>query len=101
MRYMKRMLAALFVSVALMAVPMPALASSVQTETVQADAVPAETAQDGAVSAENAQSSEDEAVFMIIMLGGGLLVILTAVIASVATVSSAVAVAGNMDVDGE
>lgn len=51
------------------------------------------------VAAENA--GNDEEAFLMIMMGGALLIILFAVISAVATVSSSVAVAANMDVDGE
>lgn len=44
---------------------------------------------------------EDDGSFMLILGGGLLLIILFAVIAAVSTVSSAVAIAANMDIDGE
>ncbi len=95
MKYTKKILAVLAVCFCLSFLAVPAMktyASSIQTETQAAGA-------DTQVSA--GETDEDQATFMIIMLGGGLLVILVAVIAAVSTVSSAVAVAANMDVDGE
>lgn len=79
------------------AVPMmDAYAETVQTETVQAE-VP-----DGVQPAENSdQAKEDEETFFFLMMGGGLLIIIFAVVAAMSTVSSSIAVAANMDVDGE
>lgn len=54
-----------------------------------------------AVEAVQDQDAEDDGAFLIIMGGGLLLIILFAVIAAVSSVSAAVAVAANMDVDGE
>lgn len=47
------------------------------------------------------QEAEDDGGVMLILGGGLLLIILFAVIAAVSSVSAAVAVAANMDVDGE
>ncbi len=49
----------------------------------------------------DAAENDEETFFMIIMMGGALLIILFAVISAMATVSSSVCVAANMDVDGE
>ncbi len=48
---------------------------------------------------ENADS--EEGAFLLILMGGALLIILFAVISAMATVSGAISVAVNMDVDGE
>ena len=46
-------------------------------------------------------AKEDEETFFFLMMGGGLLIIIFAVVAAMSTVSSSIAVAANMDVDGE
>ena len=75
---------------------MNAYAETVQTETVQTDA------QNGAQTAETTDAAkEDEETFFFLMMGGGLLIIIFAVVAAMSTVSSSIAVAANMDVDGE
>lgn len=51
------------------------------------------------VAAEGADS--EESAFLLILMGGALLIILFAVISAMATVSGAISVAVNMDVDGE
>ncbi len=62
---------------------------------IQAEAqiVPEEPATESADSEEGA--------FLLILMGGALLIILFAVISAMATVSGAISVAVNMDVDGE
>ena len=75
---------------------MNAYADTAQTETVQTDA------QNGAQAAETTDAAkEDEETFFFLMMGGGLLMIIFAVVAAMSTVSSSIAVAANMDVDGE
>jgi len=68
---------------------MEAHAQAVQTESQVAEEAAGETA------------GSDEEAFLMIMMGGALLIILFAVISAMATVSSSIAVAANMDVDGE
>ena len=65
-------------------------AATVQTETQ-------------AVQTEQPAQGEDseESAFLLILMGGALLIILFAVISAMATVSGAISVAVNMDVDGE
>ena len=59
-------------------------------------------AQNGAQTAETTDAAkEDEETFFFLMMGGGLLIIIFAVVAAMSTVSSSIAVAANMDVDGE
>ncbi len=55
----------------------------------------------GAQTAEETAAEEDEETFFFIMMGGALLIIITAVVTAVSMVSSSIAVAANMDVDGE
>lgn len=50
-------------------------------------------------AAESADS--EEGAFLLILMGGALLIILFAVISAMATVSGAISIAVNMDVDGE
>ena len=52
-----------------------------------------------AVTADSGDS--EESAFLLILMGGALLIILFAVISAMATVSGAISVAVNMDVDGE
>lgn len=52
-------------------------------------------------TATTESAGSDEEAFLMIMMGGALLIILFAVISAMATVSSSIAVAANMDVDGE
>ena len=52
-----------------------------------------------AVTADSGDS--EESAFLLILMGGALLIILFAVISAMATVSGAVSIAVNMDVDGE
>lgn len=56
-----------------------------------------------AVQAEQTAETGDseESAFLLILMGGALLIILFAVISAMATVSGAISVAVNMDVDGE
>ena len=54
-----------------------------------------------AVQTTGEQDAEDDGAVLMILGGGLLLIILFAVIAAVSTVSAAVAVAANMDVDGD
>lgn len=59
--------------------------------------------QEEPVAVEEAADSADseESAFLLILMGGALLIILFAVISAMATVSGAVSIAVNMDVDGE
>ena len=95
----KKMLLMAVMCLALSAGAVPAMnayAKTVQTENVQADA------QNGAQAAETTDTAkEDEETFFFLMMGGGLLIIIFAVVAAMSTVSSSIAVAANMDVDGE
>ena len=52
-----------------------------------------------AVTADSADSKES--AFLLILMGGVLLIILFAVISAMATVSGAISIAVNMNVDGE
>lgn len=52
-----------------------------------------------AVTADSGDS--EESAFLLILMGGALLIILFAVISAMATVSGAISIAVNMDVDGE
>ncbi len=72
------------------AVPAMETYAASQTETQVAE---------GTATAET--TGGDEEAFLMIMMGGALLIILFAVISAMATVSSSIAVAANMDVDGE
>lgn len=87
MKTIKYMLAVLLTCFCLAFVAVPAqtiYASGTQTEEVAAET-----------------GNEDEETFFFIMMGGALLVIIVAVVTAVSTVSSSIAVAANMDVDGE
>lgn len=68
-----------------------------------AETVPTEAVQEMAEApVENADGAkEDEEVFFFLMMGGGLLIIVFAVVVAMSTFSSSIAVAANMDVDGE
>ena len=63
--------------------------SILQVEQIVADAVTADSA------------DSEESAFLLILMGGALLIILFAVISAMATVSGAISIAVNMDVDGE
>lgn len=70
-------------------------------------AVPAqEVRASGTDTAEQTEETEeteqeDEETFFFVLMGGALLIIIVAVVTAVSTVSSSIAVAANMDVDGE
>ena len=67
-------------------------------------ALPAQEAYaSGTETAEETEDAkqEDEETFFFIMMGGALLIVIVAVVTAVSTVSSSIAVAANMDVDGE
>ena len=68
---------------------------TVHAQTVQQEA---ETVAE-AVTADSKDS--EESAFLLILMGGALLIILFAVISAMATVSGAISIAVNMDVDGE
>jgi len=88
---LRRVLVVLMMSLCLTCVAAPAVecyAAATQVETQVAEA-------------EATTANEDEEVFFFLMMGGALLIILFAVTVSIATFSSSVAVAANMDVDGE
>ncbi len=51
--------------------------------------------------AEETEEDEEEQFFFLIILGGGLLIVIFAVVVAISTFSSSIAVAANMDVDGE
>lgn len=55
----------------------------------------------GVVEKTEDAESEDEETFFFILMGGALLIVIVAVVTAVSTVSSSIAVAANMDVDGE
>lgn len=77
------------------AVAAPAM--TVHAETVQQEE---QTAVEVEAAAADSADSEESA-FLLILMGGALLIILVAVISAMATVSGAISVAANMDVDGE
>ena len=92
----KKMLLMVIMCLVLSAGTVPAMNAYAETETVQTDA------QNGAQTAETTDAAkEDEETFFFLMMGGGLLIIIFAVVAAMSTVSSSIAVAANMDVDGE
>jgi hypothetical protein len=91
MKSIKRMLAMFAVFLCLTFAAEPVVQS--YAATVQTESQVSET------TTENTEN--DEEAFMFIMMGGALLIILFAVISAMATVSSSIAVAANMDVDGE
>ena len=92
LKTLKRMLAMGLLCLCLTFATVPAMEVHAATQTEQA-------AEGGATESQSASS--DEEAFLMIMMGGVLLIILFAVISSMATVSSSIAVAVNMDVDGE
>lgn len=98
-RGLKRMILMAVMCLVLSAGAFPAMntyAETVQTENVQTEAP------DGAQPVESDDlAKEDEETFFFLMMGGGLLIIIFAVVAAMSTVSSSIAVAANMDVDGE
>ena len=61
----------------------------------------APTAEAAAPIQAEAQIVPEEPAFLLSLMGGALLIILFAVISAMATVSGAISVAVNMDVDGE
>ncbi len=87
MNYIRRFLAALMLCFCLTLAALPAQ---------EAYASGTETAEE----TEDAKQ-EDEETFFFIMMGGALLIVIVAVVTAVSTVSSSIAVAANMDVDGE
>ncbi len=95
MKYMKRVLAVWMVCFCLMFAAAPA-----GTAYASENAAAAQTEEKAGETAET-DSDGDEEAFLFLMLGGALLVIIVAVISAVSTVSGAISVAANMDVDGE
>ncbi len=91
LKTLKCMLAMVFMCLCLTFAAVPAMEVHAATQTEQVA--------EGA--ADTQSSSTDEEAFLMIMMGGALLIILFAVISAMATVSSSIAVAANMDVDGE
>ena len=87
MNYIRRFLAALMLCFCLTLAALPAQ---------EAYASGTETAEE----TEDAKQ-EDEETFFFIMMGGALLIVIVAVVTAVSTESSSIAVAANMDVDGE
>ena len=87
MNYIRRFLAALMLCFCLTLAALPAQ---------EAYASGTETAEE----TEDAKQ-EDEETFFFIMMGGALLIVIVAVVTAVSTVSSSIAVAANMDVDGQ
>ncbi len=55
----------------------------------------------GTIEETEETEQENEETFFFIMMGGALLIVIVAVVTAVSTVSSSIAVAANMDVDGE
>lgn len=90
-RNLKSILAMVMMCLCLTFAAAPAMEIHAATQTEQ----PAEGTSD------TQSTSGDEEAFLMIMMGGALLIILFAVISAMATVSSSIAVAANMDVDGE
>ncbi len=95
MRYIRQILEALMICFCLMLTAVPA-----QTAYAAA-AQQAEVQTEGAQPAAEGSEDQDQETFFFIMMGGALLIIIVAVVAAVSTVSSSIAVAANMDVDGE
>ena len=83
----------MFVICLCMSVGVAATAEAAAPIQAEAQIVPEEPATESADSEEGA--------FLLILMGGALLIILFAVISAMATVSGAISVAVNMDVDGE
>lgn len=112
MRQVKYMLTVMLASFCLLFAALPAVpvwAAALQQTVGAADEAPGngtdvlDAADDKAAEAaesEESDSEEENAMFLIFM-GGALLIITVAVVAAVSTVSSSIAVAANMDVDGE
>ena len=97
MNYIRRFLAALMLCFCLTLAALPAQeAYASGTET-------AEETEDAKQEDEETEDAkqEDEETFFFIMMGGALLIVIVAVVTAVSTVSSSIAVAANMDVDGE
>lgn len=98
-RGLKRMILMMGMCLVLSAGAVPVMNTYAETE--QAEVVQT-VVPDGAQPVENSNSTkEDEETFFFLMMGGGLLIIIFAVVAAMSTVSSSIAVAANMDVDGE
>lgn len=76
------------------AVAAPAMTTYAAPAQQEGQAVAGEVATTGGAESE-------EGAFLLILMGGALLIILAAVISAMATVSGAISVAANMDVDGE
>ncbi len=89
---LRRMMMVLAVMFCLGGAAAPTMTAYADTPAVQ-ETQAVQTAQD--------QGAEDDGAVLLILGGGLLLIILFAVIAAVSSVSAAVAVAANMDVDGE
>lgn len=92
-KILKRTFLMLVMCLCMSAVAAPAM-TVYAAETVQQEQPVAE-----AVTADSGDS--EESAFLLILMGGALLIILFAVISAMATVSGAVSIAVNMDVDGE
>lgn len=92
-KILKRTFLMLVMCLCMSAVAAPAM-TAYAAETVQQEQPVAE-----AVTADSGDS--EESAFLLILMGGALLIILFAVISAMATVSGAISVAVNMDVDGE
>lgn len=91
---LRKMVMVLAVSFCLSKAMVPAIAAYA--------AAPTPTAVESqAADASSTQAGDDDGSFLLIMGGGLLLIILFAVIAAVSSVSAAVAIAANMDLDGE
>jgi len=92
-KYLKKTLLMFAMCLCMWAVAAPAMTAYAETVQQEEQAVAEEVAADSADSEESA--------FLLILMGGALLIILFAVISAMATVSGAVSIAANMDVDGE
>lgn len=90
---MKRTLLMFVMCMCMSAVAAPAMTAYAETMQQEEQVVAEE------VTADSADS--EESAFLLILMGGALLIILFAVISAMATVSGAISVAVNMDVDGE
>ena len=91
-RSLKRALLMFAMCLSMFAVAGPVMTAHA-AETVQQEEMPV---------AETADSADsEEGAFLLILMGGALLIILFAVISAMATVSGAISIAVNMVVDGE
>lgn len=76
--------------------------SLVGAPATQAHAAPIQAETQAVQTEQPVQAGDsEEGAFLLILMGGALLIILVAVISAMATVSGAISVAANMDVDGE